>query len=219
MTLGLGHSRGGSLNQPWAECRAAARFFAAAAIVTIASMLGSCTARPDTALFSSNVQQIDFTFEYPRVLRVTPVEEYPDLVTFTVIDLAQGSLYMQVSVWPGLGVGAEAYARRQVNDEVSFHQSQPTNERNFVLLRNDKVALDTVVGYRIEFTVDVLRMPNVDSFGSSPTSADPYIYDRTIRIAVPRNGSVYELTISVGRDEWSRREKDIQHILDTFKWK
>jgi hypothetical protein len=46
-----------------------------------------------------------------------------------------------------------------------------------------------------------------------------YIPTRVLDIAIPRNGTVYNVWIHASQNEWNAREKDIQHTLDTFRWK
>jgi hypothetical protein len=164
------------------------------------------------ATFSSRVEQLDFTFEYPREWWVSLVEQYSDLVAVNILGPdtpeGRGGVGVEVSVLLGLGPGAEEHARVTVNRAVSSLE----DERNFLLLRQDAIKMDGANGYRAECTYDIFPI-------DLAPAARFNIPMRLLDIAIPRNGMVYEIWISASQNEWNAREKDIQHILDTFRWK
>jgi hypothetical protein len=189
-------------------------FSALVVIMMAASLLVACSGRTSYyATFSRRVKQLDFTFEYPRQWWVTPVEQYSDLVKVNIVDAKtsenESAVAVFVHVWLGLGSQAEQEAQDRLSESISFDKQWP----NFKLVRQGGITLDGYGGYEVEYTHDAVSSWEV------PPALRFYIPTRVLNIAIPRNGMVYEIWISTSQNEWNAREKDIQHILDTFRWK
>jgi hypothetical protein len=172
-----------------------------------------CSESSNYAVFFSRVKSLDFTFQYPREWAALPVEQYGDLVTFSVLGpenpaLNEKGVTVAVSVRLGLGAGADGYAQLRVNEEAT----PDSNAVNFILLRKGIVDLDGVKGYVAENTADFLTLD------MAPGSSS-YIHSRILFIAVPREGRTYELWINATQVEWNARAGDIQHVLDPFRWR
>jgi hypothetical protein len=179
-----------------------------------ASLLVACSGGTSYyATFSRRVNQLDFTFEYPREWLVLPLERYSDLVMVDFLgpDTSdhESPVKVFVSVWLGLGPVAEEDAQRRLNAGVSTDTQWP----NFTILRQGTITLDGYSGYLVEYTHDAVSSWEV------PPELRFYVPTRVLNIAIPRKGMVYEIWISASQNEWNAREKDIQHILDTFRWK
>lgn len=187
------------------------RWLLAALVVLAAAFL--LTACSHYATFSSKVKELDFTFQYPRGWWVSDVEQYPDLVHATILGPGvsgdESSLAIFLTVWPATGTDIDLQAQERVSLEISTDE----RERNYKLVKNDTTDVDGTQGYLVEYTLDHLakEVPLVEQ--------RTYIAIRGLYIIVPRNGRVYEISMAASENEWNRRTSDIQHILDTFRWK
>jgi hypothetical protein len=188
------------------------RLWGVVLLLATLSLVTACSDNTTYASFSQKVKQLDFTFEYPKDWWVSPVEEYSDLVAVNIVGPdtpeGRGGVVVMVSVLFGLGPSAEEHAQRTVNRVVSSLEDEP----NFLLLRQDTINLDTANGYRAECTYDIFPI-------DLAPAARFNIPMRLLDIAIPRNGMVYEISISASQNEWNARQKDIQHTVDTFRWK
>jgi hypothetical protein len=164
-------------------------------------------------VFSRPVTDLDFTFEYPREWRITGVEKYSDLVTFSIlapwtVSETESPLTLSFSTWLGLSTKADQYARDQLANELSFYETQPAYE----LKRNESGQLDGAGGYVVEYTYN-------HPSGDVPRLAGTFVSARVLDVMIPRNGNVFEIHVGASQNEWTAHEKEIQHILDTFRWK
>jgi len=164
--------------------------------------------------FSVRAKEVDFTFEYPREWSVTDVEKYPEGVHVTLLvpwtpSEDRSSVKVFLSVYLGLGSKAEEEAQTILTGEMSFYE----NERNYKLVRYEATRLSSVDGYLLEYTYDHLARD------APVPEKRTYIATRKLDITIPRNGRVYQVVVGGSQAEWDVHEKDIQHILDTFKWK
>jgi len=179
-------------------------------LLAAAFLLTSCSYY---ATFSSKVKELDFTFQYPRGWWVSDVEQYPHLVTVSILSPAvsgnESSLKVELASWPGTGADINLQAQERVDHVISIDEGQ----RNFKLVKNDTIDVDGSRGYLVEYTLDHLakEVPRAEQ--------RTYIPIHWLRRVVPRNGRVYEISMSASQNEWDRRANDIQHILDTFRWK
>jgi len=186
-------------------------------VVLLLAILSLVTACSDNATFSRRVKQLDFTFEYPRYWWVSPVEQYSESTHCNIsgpeTSDRESAVKVLISVWLGLGSQAEQEAQDLLSEDTSIFKKFPEEFPNFELVRQGNVTLDGCVGYEIEYTHDAV------SSWKAPPETRFYVPTRVLNIAIPRNGMVYQIWISASQNEWNAREKDIQHILDTFRWK
>jgi hypothetical protein len=188
-------------------------FFSALLVIMMAASLliacSSCTSY--YATFSRRVKQLDFTFEYPREWETNPLERYPDLIRAMIYDRRisdnESPVKVDFNVWLGLGPKAEQEAR----DKVSETMSSLSKEHNFSVIRQESITLDGNGGYAAEYTYDAISSYEV------PPEMRFYVPTRVLNITIPRHGMVYQISISASQNEWNAHQKDIQHILDTFR--
>jgi hypothetical protein len=184
-------------------------FLSTIALIFLCVLLTGCS---DYQTFSSRIQQLDFTFEYPRGWRVDIIEQYSDLVyaNLTGPDVSENESAAKADFTVHLLKGEqEGQAAQRISNE-SYYTDK--NSRNFNIIRQEITGIDSYNGYLVEYTFDYTTLPTGPDTWS-------YIPSRILDIAVPRNGMVYEIWISASQNEWNAREQDIQHILSTFKWK
>lgn len=193
-------------------------FSALLVIMMAASLLIACSGRTSYyTTFSRSVKQLDFTFEYPRDWWVSPVEQYSDLVKVNIVgpDTSdrESPVKVFISVWLGLGPKADQEAQDLLSGDISLFKKFPKEFPNFELARQGSITLDGCGGYEVEYTHDAVSSWDV------PPELRFYVPTRVLNIAIPRKGMVYEIWTSASQNEWNARENDIQHILDTFRWK
>jgi len=185
--------------------------YASFLLLAAAFLLTSCSTY---ATFSSRVKEVDFTFEYPRGWLVTDVEQYPDLVHANILGPAvsrnESSLKVSLTVWPATGTDLNLQAQERLNNDISMDQLV---NRNFRLVRNGATNVAGAPGYVAEYTLDHLARDV--PVGEERT----YIAIHMLLTIIPRNGRVYEISMGASQNEWDRRANDVQHILDTFKWR
>ena len=164
--------------------------------------------------FSVRAEEVDFTFEYPREWSMTDVEKYPEgvhvnvLATWTPSE-DKSSVAVFLNVYLGLGSKAEQEAQSMLTSKMSFYE----NQRNYKLVRYETTRLDGVDGYLLEYTYDHLARD------VPVTEERTYIATRSLDITIPRNGRVYQITVGGSQAEWDRHQKELEHLLDTFRWK
>jgi hypothetical protein len=157
-------------------------------------------------------RQLDFRYEHPRGW-ARNVEKYPTFFHTIVWDPKSSDSESPVKIFVDVRLERGAKADQEAEEIVSAKISSLKGEHNFTLTRQESVILSGSRGYLAEYDYDSL------SSQKAPPEKRFYIPTRVIDICVGRNGSVYEVWISASQNEWSAHEKDIQHILDTFKWK
>jgi len=187
-------------------------------LLTTLSLVTACSDNATYATFSRWwVKQLDFTFEYPRGWWVSPVEHYSDLVKVNIIggetSENESGVAVLVYVWLGLGSQAEQEAQDLLSEDISLFKQFPKDFPNFELTRQGSITLDGCGGYEVEYTYDAV------SSWKAPPEMRFYIPTRVLNITIPRRGMVYQIRISATQNAWNAREKDIQHILATFRWK
>lgn len=160
--------------------------------------------------YSGQVKELDFAFEYPRGWRIVMVEKYPDLVYMNISAPYTSETGVPVGVsciaYPELDSYPEQWAQDNLNLEILTYSKLT----NFELVYQETTSLDGYDGYRFECTYD---------FPTSDLPDHPYNHIRKLVIIVPKDDVVYKILISASQDEWNTHEQDIQHVLDTFRWK
>ena len=179
--------------------------------VMILSLFPACSGYSN---FSSRYKELDFTFEYPNAWEKGIEENLSELVYSTILgpntaQIQESPVKVQVSVWSGLATNADQDTQRRADGHVTSREK----ERNFILIKQEAIMLDGMSGYQNEFTYDY------DQFYARPIEETRYIPTHEMYVTIPREGKVYEIWISASQNEWNTREKDIQHVLDTFDWK
>ena len=179
-------------------------------LVLTSSVLVSCS---DYVFFSRTSKDMDFTFEYPRGWGITKVEEYSDLTTVSLLvpwkaSETESSVKLEFTVYLKEGAKAEQYVKESLAFDLSFYGKMPA----YVLLRNENISVDGVSGTLVEYTYD-------HRAGNSPRLMNIFFTSRTLGVYVPKDGKVYEIDIIGSQNEWNLHEKEIKHVLDTFKWK
>jgi hypothetical protein len=187
-------------------------------LTVIIALLGGCSRSEDYRVFSE--EGVGFIFEYPQGQwpngwLVTPVYRSSDswyigLLGPDPADLGrESSIKVSIDVWLGLGPKAEQKAQDILSEHVEAYERTP----NFKIVRQENVILDRQIGYLVEYTHDF------DTSFFRPPGQGFLLPTRVLNIATPRDGKVYQILVLASQNEWNTREKDIQHILDTFKWK
>jgi len=183
--------------------------FALILLMTITLFMTGCSYY---ATFSKKA--FDCSLEYPRSWEVTPVWEHTDLICVRILGPVESeeetSVKVFLNIWLHPEGSAEQYAEYRLNSVMSSY----SQERNFQLIRQETTQLDGCSGYLVEYVHE-----QISSESLLPSGEYPYDTFRTIIITIPRNNVVYEVYISASQNDWNACEKDIQHILDTFKWK
>ena len=178
-------------------------------IITLIFIFALAGCRTYTA-FSGDNKGLDFTFEYPEDWRISGIREDSESAYFNIlgpiVSNDESPIFLAFYTWFGLGNGAEQDAQKRLSESITADSKQ----RNFSLVRQETANLDGSKSYQAEYTAD---------FASLPRPEVIYLAIKSIRITVPREGKVYEILISAGQNQWNNHEKDIQHVLDTFKWK
>jgi hypothetical protein len=190
--------------------RATGLAFVIVLLISLALFMTGCSYY---ATFS--VKAFDFTFEYPRGWERTLAEQYTDLICVNIYDpVVVSEKETSVGVYPNVYLHpegtADQFAQKLLDDFIWSYG----RERNFQLIRKEPVEMDGSSGYLLEFTCD---FPGGDMPVDSP--AFFYVALRHVSVTIPRNNRVYEITISASQNEWDKWETDIQHILDSFRWK
>jgi len=157
-------------------------------------------------------RQLGFGFEHPRGWAKN-VERYPDFVQTVVWDPTVSENESAVKVFVNRRLGLGGNAEQEARDNLARRLSSDSGERNFALIRNDSITLDGRTGYLAEYTLEAVASYKVDPAKRS------YVPTRVVDISVGWAGSVYEIEVSASQNEWSAHESDIQHVLDTFRWR
>lgn len=178
-------------------------------LLIISSALTGCA---EYHTFSSRIKQLDFTFEYPRGWRIAIIEQYSDFVytnlTGPNVSEKESAAKASFDVHLGKGEKADQEAQRISKGRINADKDTP----NFNLIRQETANVDGYKGYLVEYTYDHVSMP------TGPKSWF-FIPTHVLDITIPKNGMVYEIWLSASQNEWNAREKDFQHILNTFRWK
>jgi hypothetical protein len=197
-------------------------------IFSITVLLSACS---NHRTFSSNIKEFDFTFEIPEGWAIDSIQNGSELIevntsgpiaseressakaSFVVFLLSDPTVDRESRERVAKLMGYDSWADQEAQNNLSGHVEGAKNSfHNFNLLNQGDRLVDGVKGYGTEYTYDFPNpWPVNGSWIVIPT--------RNLYIEVPRNRIVYEILISASQDEWNAREKDIQHILDTFKWK
>jgi len=110
--------------------------------------------------------------------------------------------------------GLNSKAEQKAKDLLIRRIHAAKEEHNFTLVRQELINIDGYQSNLVEFTYDLDT-----AFYRFVEEELRYISTRDLNITIPRNGMVYEILISASQNEWNTHQKEIQHILDTFKWK
>jgi hypothetical protein len=163
--------------------------------------------------FSSDIKALDFTFEYPKKWEITSPEIFPDYVYFNIWEPStsdnESKVVIGLNNWIGKGADADAEALSKVQAQIEEASKGP----NYSLIRQEGIILDGVKGYAGEYFYDRLNRYNATSQDKS------YFNMREMDVCLPKDGNVYEIWISASQNKWNLWSEDIQHILDTFRWK
>jgi hypothetical protein len=153
-----------------------------------------------------------YTFEYPRSWDINETTFSPNLISTSIIgDMGneEGTwigVDLDIWIWPDISKGDDAL--NQMKSAMSYYVNYP----NFSLIRSDPLVLDGCKGNVIEYNVDVNDdNPNIEK--------RKYFPIKVMDIMVIRDSKAYEINLSARQNDWKMNEKDIQHILDSFKWK
>lgn len=160
--------------------------------------------------YSGQVKKLDFTFEYPRAWKIVITEQYPTLVYMNISAPYNSETEVPVdinyTVYLELNSPSEQWAQDKLNRDISTYSTQI----NFKLISQEATSLDGYDGQKFECTYD---------FPASDLPDRSYNHIRQIIIIVPKGDVVYRTLISASQDEWKTNEQDIQHVLNTFRWK
>jgi hypothetical protein len=155
-------------------------------------------------------KQPDFSYEYPKGWRQF-VDQYSDFISTNVWDPTvsdnESSVGISVSISLGLGTKAEQQAQDGLSGRIASLKEEP----DFTLISKETINLDGNSGYQAEYTYGAIANLKIQ-----PRS---YIPTRVLDISIPRDGKVYDIKISASQNEWNTHQTEIQHVLDTFKWK
>lgn len=179
-------------------------------IFLIAVILSACSGY---RTFSSNIKELDFTFEVPKGWAIDSIQSGSDIIEVNtsgpIASERESSAKASFLVFRNLESNVDLKAQNMLAEQI---QADEKSFRNYNLLKQGERLVDGINGYSAEYTYDFPNpWPVNGSWIVIPT--------RDLYIEIPRNGMVHEILISASQNEWNAREKDIQHILDTFKWK
>jgi hypothetical protein len=144
---------------------------------------------------------------------VVSIEQSSELIHANLLSLDTSINESKAKAFFIIYLGKGENADQEAQTLISNYIDQYHKARNFNLIKQDTINLDGASGYQINYTYDydqTYRLPLQDNL---------YLPTETIDTVIPRNGKVYEIWISASQNEWNAREKDIQHILGTFRWK
>jgi hypothetical protein len=180
-------------------------------LIIIAILICSFTGCSEYITFSN--KNFDFIFEYPRGWNVVSNEQSSELIYAILLGPDTSKNESKAKAFLRIYLGKGEKADQEAQTLISNHIDQYHKARNFNLIKQDTINLDGASGYQINYTYDY------DQTYMLPLQENLYLPTETIDTVIPRNGRVYEIWISASQNEWNAREKDIQHILSTFKWK
>lgn len=186
-------------------------------IATVVTLLFCCSCSSDYNKFSEG---LDFTFEYPSGewpdgWLVTPVLEYPTLIEAGLLGpspettIYASAVNVRLITWIKPQLDVEAEAQEKISDDIVAYSNTP----NFQIIRREDIKIDDVKGFLVEYSYDY------DMSLDSANNEGVFFPSRVLNIAIPWNMKVYQIRISATQNEWAKHEKDIEHILDTFRWK
>ena len=161
--------------------------------------------------YTGKIENLDFYFEYPVTWYV---DSSSGGTTFSHISIRElnfrdtdhdYAVHMQFSVMFKFDSTPEQFSEDQINGIIE----NCSLRSNFELIHNERIMMDGCEGLFVECIYDAPLL--LKGEGYCPT--------RTLAIFIPKNDRVYNLAIVAGQDDWGRNQDNIQHILDTFKWK
>jgi len=177
-------------------------------LITTLPAITACVAFDTFRPFSNGEELLDFSFEYPKDWTIDIMERYSDLAYADMSGPKDSELQVSFNVW----LHPEKDALSMIRDNLLANERQ----RNFNLISQDIISLDGFKGFQVQYSYNAMSNPHNPVL---PPEERSYIPIRIKDIAVERDNKIYEINISARQDEWQEREKYIQHILDTFKWK
>jgi hypothetical protein len=164
------------------------------------------------ATLSGGVKQTGFELEYPILWDKSTTWQSAESIQYGIFgpDTSdnESPLKIYIAIWLDLHSQAEQYAQ----DIVAGRILSDSDERNFNLVKQETITLDGFSGFQVEYTHDAVADYHL------PPEIWTYIPSRALNITIPRNGNVYEIWISASQNEWEARERDIQRVLETFRW-
>ena len=172
-----------------------------ASVAVIGAIVLAIFQMTEYATFTSDIDEIDFTFKYPQHSRDKPtIIQSDDKYTVDI----KGPFVMSVSVYLESSSQPQADARTVLNEYIETYSTQP----NFKLHTNSILTDGAFSGPRAVIHYDAVDESMNDN---------RYVPSQTFLWVFPYNGKLYEISITGDREVLNEKWEEQARFFVSFK--